>query len=348
MNEDETEVTADAEAPVETAPEAPSEPVSLRDAIEGAFDKVERSDNASEQARDDKGQFTKADGEPVEATEEPEAAAEAPETAEEPAKEAEAEETQTPLSEAPSRFSVDAKDAWKDAPEAVKGEINRAVRELEGGIEQYRDAHEPYREFDAAVKANNQDPAHVLHQYTNIEQQLMQNPMQGLETICSNLGTSLREVAATVLNQPVDQTAAAQDGVINSLRQELAQLKQEVGGVSSTIAQQNDRAIQSELTAFEKDHPRMNELRGDMAMFLETGRATDMQEAYDMAERLNPASNPAPPAKPAETQPATAQTRKGKLSVTGAPSSGSNPNNRKPSTSTREALKRSFAQTGLA
>jgi hypothetical protein len=342
---DETEVSAEAEVAevAEVAVEESSEPVSLRDAIEGAFDKVEKSDTASERPRDDKGQFAKAEGdEPV--ADEPEPAAEAEET---PAEPAEAEETQSPLSEAPSRFSPDAKEAWKDAPESVKGEISRAVKELEGGIEQYRNGYEPFKAFDEMVRANNQDPANVLNQYTSIERELMQNPMQGLETICSNLGTSLREVAATVLNQP-PPPAAAQDGVINSLKQEIAQLKQEVGGVSSTIAQQNDRAIQSELASFEKDHPRMNELRGDMALFLESGRAKDMQEAYDMAERLNPASNPAPPAIPAETQPAPAQTRKGKLSVTGAPASGSNPNNRKPSTSTREALKRSFAQTGLA
>jgi len=255
----------------------------------------------------------------------------------------------TNFNEAPARFSADAKAQWATAPEAVRAEATRAIKELEGGIEQYRQTFEPYREFDKQLKTNGQTFKEVFDHYTGIEQLLAKSPLQGLDRICQNMGFSLREIAAHVMGQPADQQATQQESVIRELRQELAGLKQELGGVSTTIKSQQEKTVLTQIEQFAADKPRFEELSHDIAFFIQSGRAKDLQEAYDLAERLNPAPQtlaPAPAATAAQ-QADPAQTRKGQLSTTGAPSSGSNPANRKPPASARDAIDRAFANVGI-
>lgn len=253
------------------------------------------------------------------------------------------------FSDAPARFSADAKAQWATVPEAVRAEATRAIKELEGGIEQYRQTFEPYREFDKQLKTNGQTFKEVFDHYTGIEQLLAKSPLQGLDRICQNMGFSLREIAAHVMGQPADQQATQQESIIRELRQELAGLKQELGGVSTTIKTQQEKTVLSQIEQFAADKPRFEELSHDIAFFLQNGRAKDLQEAYDLAERLNPAPQTmvSAPAATAAPQADTAQTRKGQLSTTGAPSSGSNPANRKPPASARDALDRAFANVGI-
>lgn len=260
-----------------------------------------------------------------------------------------AQKPQTTLSEPPSRFSADAKAAWATAPEPIKAEVTRAIRELEGGIQQYQQAFEPYRDFDKQLRANGQTFQEVLGHYTGIENLLAKDPLTGLDTICQNLGLSLKQVAAHVMGQPQDQATGQQEAVIRDLRNEIASLKKELGGVSTTIKTQQEQAIASQIDAFAADKPRFDELATDIAFFLNNGRAKDLQEAYELAERLNPAPASMAPASAASAAPANpAHTRpKGQLSTTGAPSSGSNPANRKPPASARDALDRAFANVGI-
>ena len=104
---------------------------------------------------------------------------------------------------------------------------------------------------------------------------------------------------------------------------------------------------------FARHHPRLDdaEFAKTVTRLISTQMADDLASAYDMAERLIPASVPgaasaasiaANPPKPAD------QTRKGQLSIAGAPVSGSNPAHRRPALTARESLDRAFAQTGFS
>lgn len=257
----------------------------------------------------------------------------------------------TNFNDAPARFSADAKAQWATAPEAVRAEATRAIKELEGGIEQYRQTFEPYREFDKQLKTNGQSFKEVFDHYTGIEQLLAKEPLQGLDRICQNMGFSLREIAAHVMNQPADQQATQQEGVIRELRTQISNLEKQIGGVSTTIQSEREQKTLDKVMAFATDpaHSRFDELSNDIAFFIQNGRAKDLQEAYALAERLNPAPQAPAPAQAAQAAPTadTAQTRKGQLSTTGAPSSGSNPANRKPPASARDAIDRAFANVGI-
>lgn len=257
--------------------------------------------------------------------------------------------------EAPKRFSQDAKDAWKDAPLAVRAEYHRLEREFSAGLEKYRERAEAYGEFEDFANELNQTGqkfGDVVNHYRGIEDLLRRDPMQGLDQICRNLGTSLHDVAAKLTGQTPDQSTRQHHDMAHSMRQEntslkneLNTLREEISGVRDTVTSQAEKQVMDQINEFAKSHPRFEELSGDIQIFLETGRAQSLPEAYGLAERLNPAPDTTV-AETAKTQ-ATAsdadtKTRKGQLSPTGAPGSGSNPKNRQAPATARDAVDQAF------
>lgn len=260
-------------------------------------------------------------------------------------------EAKTPFSEPPSRFSPEAKEAWKDAPDPVKAEIHRAVQEMEAGIEKHRAAAQEWdniREFDELAKANNVTVKDAMARYVAADQHLNRDLIGGLDSLAKQYGSSLYEIAAHVLGQPPEQANVQSAAEVRALNEKIARLEHQLGGVSTTIQTQQQAATQREVEAFAAQNPRFEELADAIATEIQNGH--DLPTAYRRAELLNPAPQapaPAPAAQAAPTPDLTAQTRKGSLSVSGAPSSGSNPANRKPPSSARSALDHAFASVGL-
>lgn len=312
-------IEATIEAPIETAQEVAVETRELEASPRGAIDRAFASlDDAA--PRDETGKFAAKEPEKVveaKAEEEPKATEETP---------------TTPFAEAPKRFSPDAKAVWNSAPEPIKAEITRAVTELENGLNEYRQKWEPLKEFEQLAKQNNTSIDAALKNYVDLDMAIQQNPIQGLERICKNLGTSLREVAVKVLNEDPNQYITQHETVIRQLQQEL-----------DVIKSQNEQATRAQIDAFAAEKPRFDELADDIALFLQTGKAKGLQQAYELAERLNPAPQPVAAKEPAPTP----QPRKGSLSLTGAPSTGSNPASRKPPSTARDAIDNAFARIGL-
>jgi DNA-binding transcriptional MerR regulator len=260
-----------------------------------------------------------------------------------------------PVEDAPSRFSPDAKAAWKDAPPAIRGEIKRAISELEGGLQQKNEKLQQFAGLDQyvpLVQQGGKTIAQVFENYVGFERMVRQNPVQGTMHLLSNLGLSANEVAAAILGQEPSQQAAQSDRTIYELRQQLQQLQQQVGTVAQTFEQQQAAEAMRMIEQFKANKPRFDELRTDMQFFMEHGKASTLDEAYALAEKLNPLPQVTPQPAPAPVQavPAipAAQTRKAALSVTGSPAAGSNPTLRKDPSSRRGALDNAFASVGLA
>lgn len=383
-----SDVTGAAEAAPapETAPSIPEKPSgSAREAVSRAFASVEEAqpprpvqsqtkpvEAPEPKAAEKKAEPVKADAKPAEkpkATEKTEPKVEAPKRAADgkfaPKEAAEGEGAEavsspaaapkpTAFPEPPKRFSEDARSAWEDAPEPVRAEAHRAIRELETGFQKHRADAEAYgevREFAEMAKQSGTTLKEAMARYVNMENGLRQNPIAGLSAIAQNLGIPLREIAAQIMGQKPDQVAGQQDRVITQLRNQVDLLSRQIGGVTKTIETQRTEATHSQVADFAKQpgHERFEELAPDIAFFLKNNRAQDLGEAYQLAERLNP--GPAKPAPlpvnppPPKADPAP-QTRKGTLAVHGAPSSGSDPATRKPPSSARESVKRALAQVG--
>ena len=318
--------SAPVEAPV--ANDAPEAPVGRREALEKAFEAMDKPEGPT---RGPDGKFV------------------ARETAEKPAEpvqqkapDTKAPEVKTPLSEPPARFSADAKAAWEQAPEPVKGEIKRAIAEMERGIAEKDQALAPLKPYMDMAKQQGVALPEALGRYVAMEQLLYKDPIKGFEAIANNLGMTLGQLVGKITGQAPEQQATAKDQEILSLKNEIQALKGQFGQVSQTIEQQRQASVMSSVQQFAREHPRFDELAPDIAKMLQTGFAADLEDAYAKADRLNPAPQPAPvatTAPPAQTRPA--------LSVTGAPTTGSNPALRKPSNSRREALINAFGAAGL-
>jgi len=323
---------------------------------EKPVDKAEKAEPVKTEAqkRDDTGKFASKEPVKTETAEKPVETV-APKVEAKPATEA-----AKPAGDAPSRFSPDAKAAWETAPEPVKAEVHRAIRELEEGHQKYKASHEAYEQlkpFAERAKQGGTDLNTALTKYVGMEDALRQNPIGGLTAIMENLGLktsdgrmlTLRDVAAHIMGQTPEQSASQQDQTIAQINAKIAKLEQSVGSVTKTFEDQKTNEVMTKVQTFASDpqHSRFEELAGDIKFFIETGRTPDLSEAYKLAERLNPAPvvsfTPAPATTPAETAPLNPA---GSKSITGAPSSGSNPALKKPSKSLDESLDRAFAKVG--
>jgi hypothetical protein len=343
----------------EPEPKEPAKPISTREALDKADAKVEadnkpdakakdtpdpKAKDAKEPAkdapvRDETGKFASKDG-----AEKP-AEAQPAETAPKPA---------SPASDAPKRFSEDAKAAWATAPEPVKAEVARMERELTQGLEKYKTSHEAYeqvRQYDEMAKANGRSLKEALDTYVHLDRLIGQDPVKGIEALCEAKGFTLRQLAEKVLGQAPDQQAGQRDQEMISLKNTIKQLEQRLdqrlGSVEGRFEEQDKSRVHETVQQFAAKHPRFDELADEIEFFIKSERTKDLAEAYRLAELMKPAPASAPPPAPtpAPDSRATAQTR-GAKSITGAPTAGSDPVKRQPSSSPREALLKAFAARG--
>lgn len=280
-------------------------------------------------ARTPDGKFAKKDAEP--ATDKP---ADAP-------KAEKADNTKPNFDAAPARFSEKAKAAWNDAPEDVRAETLRAIRENEAGLQRYQEQMKPIQPFLQMANGDANAVANRMAGFLKLEQAIQQNPVNGLSALAQAMGFSREQVGKMLLNQDPGQPDP-RDQQIAALSQQVSQMQQALTGVNQTMTEQRQQTVASQVQEFasKPEYSRFDELSDDIAFFLETGKAPDLISAYKLAERLNPAPQPEPepaqpPAPPAQTRPAR--------SLTGAPSTGSNPaTKRTPSKTPLEALERAW------
>jgi hypothetical protein len=99
-------------------------------------------------------------------------------------------------------------------------------------------------------------------------------------------GIDLSSLAGTPAGQP--QVSADPD--IAALQQEIAALKQNLGGFTQQQEQAQQAELNRQIEAFKADpkNAHFETVRGHMAALMQGGQARDLQEAYDMAVHANP------------------------------------------------------------
>ncbi|MEM6833293.1 MAG: hypothetical protein AAF562_06680 [Pseudomonadota bacterium] len=338
-------VTAPAEptvieaAPAVEVPETPSEPTpeapTRMDSIQKAFDSLDEvepladasQEASSERPRGPDGKFIAKNGNEQEKPQEIAAKL----------------EDQPSIMDAPSRFSADAKAAWAEAPDAVKGEIHRAVRELESGLQQKDAQLAPLKPFFEMAEQHNTDVQTALGNYVRMEQLLAKDMKAGFEALAQNFGMTVEDMVAKATGG--QSTSPDKDRHIATLTATVQQLQQQVSGVQQTQKTAQETQIMQQINAFAADKPAFDLLENDIAALLTQNEGMTLEQAYEEALAnaqklmtvLSPQPNPAP----------TPQQRPAR-SVTGAPTStGSNPAARKPSANRGEAISRAFDAAGF-
>ena len=279
----------------------------------------------------------------------------------------------TAFREAPPRFDDAAKSEWEAVPEGTRGAIHRTVRELEQGITKHREAaeaFEPIRKYADMAKQSGTDLATALQRYTGMEQELRRNPVAGLQAVVANLGiknpqtgmpVTLRDIAAHVLGQKPDQVASQHEASNQQLRQQVAQLQQQISGVTQHVQSQQQEArvasVASEWDGFKASNPRATELEPHMAEFLQKYPAPAnmpvrerLADAYAFAAAKFPSPTGAhtadhiAPLAQTQVQPKPINPA-GQKSVSGAPSGKAEVATRK--LSRKEAINKAMSQIGL-
>lgn len=247
-------------------------------------------------------------------------------------------------------------DPLASVPPETREEIERHFEDLTEQLEVQRaeakewQALKPY--LDQA-KAAGKTLEEVLQEFSATEHYLREQPVDVMFTLCEQLGIDAHEMSRALIQMGEGSPPEAAP-------LDLEKLMPAIDARLDSVRREQDALLAIE--TFEQEHPRYSELEPVMAGLLEKHIAKDLPDAYAKAALLipalpkpgTPANNhaaqtraPMPAVQPALNTPDPAQTRKAKLSITGAPASGSNPATRKVPATTRDAVEKAFAQLGL-
>lgn len=362
-----TEIPADAEAVAVGAGIASDPPLGEPEAPKSAREIMDAELSKIEAAKDEE---PKPKAEPVKAKEEPapveKPAVVAKSDGVKPAAvpgEQVAKPSEGKAPEPPARFMPAEKELWRHVPNQLKSAVARIEREYAAEAETHREArqfHEELREYDDLAKRTGTTVKEALKSYVELEQsfardpsgtlpRLLQkvgmNPMQAVLAVLKSAGATPQQFAEHVrLNpgqyqgqamQPMRQPAQpAPDPMASRALEEVQELKHHL------VRQE---VLTNVVDPFRANHPRFDELQEDIAFFLNSGKIPDSMDdferlaaAYDMADRINPASyRDEPQAEPAQPT-ALVNPVAGKKSIRGAPTGGKAPAMRTPSI--RDAL----------
>lgn len=249
--------------------------------------------------------------------------------------------------DAPARFSPDAKAAWRDAPAPVKAEVQRAIKELEGGISQYQAEFNKLKPFMEEARRRGGTIEAALADYHGIIAQMERDPVATLRGIAQRAGVDLRQLVQGQPEQPSDPH-------IQRIMQHNQALERQLAQQAQVLAQMQQRAeaearmssANQTVQEFAAAHPRFDELSGRIAELISREGMT-LEWAYRVADMENPPAPGPDAALLADQEKQAAQTRaKASLSVAGHPT-GSNPASKPKSSSAAEAARNALKAVGF-
>jgi hypothetical protein len=264
-----------------------------------------------------------------------------------------------PKIEPPSRWTPTAKAKWEALDDEVKAETDRTVKELEKGMNTYKERAakmDDLKEYEDIAKQYKTDIKTALSNYVALDKSLQsENPaekLSALDQVFKAAKIDKAEFARFILGQEQEQGQQPQQmpQEIVAMQRELAQLRQQVQGNTQFTQDQQRQQVENHITQWAADKPMADMLAPQIAEHVQQGLSLD--DAYakavstqqDIARQMGFVS-PAAIATPAAAQP---QTLKGTKSITGSPSAGSYQATNKPSSSNIEAVRKAMEAAGLS
>lgn len=229
-------------------------------------------DKPIERVRDENGKFAKADTKPAKETK--------PEIAEEK------------IPEPPRSWTATEKERWKEATPEVRQAILRRETEVEQGftkLDEDRNFGKSIKEiitpYMPLIQAEGGTPVAAVQSLLNTAY-IMRTASPEKKTelfhqLAQQYGVDLKSNAPTV--QP--------DQIVKQLQTQVQQLQQQIQQQPDVFRQQQEnQALKSQIDAFAADpkNAHYEKLKPVMASLLQSGQATDMQDAYDKASWADP------------------------------------------------------------
>lgn len=267
------------------------QPETRRDMLEASFDNIEQSANDQtmvDRARDEQGRFAAKQEEvkqEIEANPQPETPQEQQMTQ---------RELKTwrkefrPIQEKLGRGEVLTPDEAKKLYEynfERESQYAAGVAAHKGEAEQAKELTKIVNEFMPVLQKSNISPTQWLQGLGEAHRIfVMGNPEEKLQMF-SRLAQEYGVPLASIQQAQQGQY----DPVAMQLMQELQNLKQSYGDINNWRQQQENIVVQKELAKFTDaaKYPHFDQVREDMALLLEAGRAQDLDDAYAKAVRLS-------------------------------------------------------------
>ena len=312
---------------------------STADIIKAAYEEQVKPDEPAsektngERARAADGKFAKADETPSIDKPAPNTVAPAaqPVTAVEQQAQPNTEQQPEPVVQRPPNgWSPASKVAFDALPDAVKADIAKREIEVNQGFAKLSE-YKPIEKFVDMAKQSGTTLDRALENYVGMETLLRKDIFSGFESVMRNVGVDPRVMAQAYLNRT---GGASQTGASNQSQAPQAAQIDPSAIVSQAVQamrdEQQNREMQADISKFSSDPKNRfyENVKPAMSQLLSSGLASNLQDAYDKACRLDPTvspliNQPAAIVNPAAVKANVAnQARQAAKATIGSPSSG--------------------------
>jgi hypothetical protein len=258
----------------------------------------------------------------------------------------------------PVGLSLEAREAWKDVPAAVKADIVKRENDYAAGIEKHRQGSERAQGMDRALQPYGQ----YLQMNGGVGQALqgllqtgsalqMGSPQQKAQVVANlikQFGVDISSLDRMLVGEAPPAEQQQQNNFEQMLNQRLGPMQQQLQGYQQREQQQQQQAqgqVAQEVNDFGSSNEFYNDVRGDMADLLDMaanrGRKMSMDEAYKLACANHPQISNIMANR--TSQELVTGKRKAASSITGSPGGSLNA---APPNSTRAALDAAWDNAG--
>lgn len=253
-------------------------------------DKPTAEAKPGDRARDDQGRFAKG-SEPKPDEVKPDVAAKPDAAAADVKPDESAEKKDAALAiRPPGGWSPTAKAAFNELPDAVKEAVAKREQEVNNGFAKLAE-YKPIDRYVEMAKQSGTTLDRALESYVGIENALRTDFLGGIAHLCQRYGANPVALANAILARSgVSPSQGGEAGATQQAHQtapnvDLSPLQQKISALESRLQQQDQQVVQSEIARFASDTKNVffENVKADMGRLIETGVASDLQDAYDKA-----------------------------------------------------------------
>ena len=202
------------------------------------------------------------------------------------------EQTRTAADEPPSSWNAQGRELYAKADPKLREYIRQRESEQRQGVEKLKADLEPRAKwaedmwgviapYDQMIKAEGGTPAAAVKDLLGMAALMRTgSPEQKRDLLIKTAQQFGVDLSGQIPQQQQDPAYAA-------LQRELSGVKQTLTGWQQQQAETRQRELTSQIDAFKADKPHFDKVRGVMGQLLKAGTATDLQDAYDKAVRLD-------------------------------------------------------------
>jgi hypothetical protein len=192
----------------------------------------------------------------------------------------------------PSSWTPKAREDWDKIPEHLRIEITRREEAQAKGAAHLHQQYAPAKAFVERVKepmmeaiGPNGDPVQHVLSMMQVEKTLRTAPLpqkfNQLMAMADQFGIPLREIINASVGEEVLRRDNTQQAIPDAVQRELQEIR-------SWREQSEQSLVNQEVSQYGASLEFFEDVRGNMADLIETGQATDLNDAYEKAIWLNP------------------------------------------------------------